>query len=247
MNAKSLVACAALLMGVAFVAPQASAAGVQSDVVGYTTIKMDADKWYMIGTPFTALDGAKTVRINDLFRADFQTRDSMRVLDTNSNTYTVYFWNGNADGQKGAWVEKSARNPVPTEATIGPGQAVYIQKTKDAAATTLTLAGKVEATTVEFGLDTTGSWSQVVAVWPTDTALNDIVWTGMKTRDSIRILNSDLNEYSVYYWNGKAKEGQGAWVEGSSRNPTPSTRIVKAGEAMFVNKLDAGKATLLAK
>ena len=240
MNAKSLVACAALLMGVAFVAPQASAAGVQSDVVGYTTVKMEAGKWYQIGSPFTALkDGAKQT-ITEVFGSGFSSGDTLYFFDNTKGQYTHTMTWDSFEGQTG-WFE-SLDDVETTKKTIEPGTAVFIQK---AVTGTVTLAGKVDAKAVtSVGSDLGNHWSMVVFQYPTATAIKDIKWsTSFANNDMLYIFDAKLQRYtnSLVYL---ADEGYPVGWYDSAEDVDLSNVVIQPGQALFIHKVSPKKGSL---
>ena len=86
MNTKRTLACAALLLGLlSFNAPLTAA--VESDIVGYTTIEMKADKWYQVAFPFVQLDDTETVSISEAFNSGFVDGDTLMILNPQTGLY----------------------------------------------------------------------------------------------------------------------------------------------------------------
>ena len=92
MKAKSIFQCAALLTGLLFLNVPLFAA-VESDIVGYTTISMEAGKWYQVGYPFSPLDGAESIKLNDCFTEGFALEDTLMILDVVNSSYeAMLYW-----------------------------------------------------------------------------------------------------------------------------------------------------------
>ena len=122
MDMKKIITCAALLAGIAFFNGRLNAQ-VESDIVGYTTIAMEAGKWYQVGSPFVALDDtASTQKINEVFTIGFSEGDSINILNTAAMEYVAYYWKTSANG----WCTK--RGTTPVDVKIPAGQALFVNK-----------------------------------------------------------------------------------------------------------------------
>ncbi len=65
-------------------------AAVESATVGYTTMAMEAGKWYMVGTPFSALSDTTERRVNDVFALEgFADGDVLYTLSEGGTFSTV--------------------------------------------------------------------------------------------------------------------------------------------------------------
>ena len=100
-------------------------AAVESDVVGYTTIEMQADKWYQVGSPFIPLTDGAEQTLNNTFTTGFSTNDQVYVYDPEMGSYKgPYVW-GTANGQTGWW---NTTTSSLTTTVLTPGQAFFIHK-----------------------------------------------------------------------------------------------------------------------
>ena len=238
MKAKSIFQCAALLTGLLFLNVPLFAA-VESDIVGYTTITMEAGKWYQIGIPFASLDGTTEAEINAVFNQGFVDGDSLYIFNPDTLAYTAYDWNS-AVGESGAWV-KPRKPTVATTATVKAGQGVYICKAETAS---FTCQGSVKvATEIEFGKTEGSGWNQITVLFPETGDLNGFKWQGLKSGDSIYIFNPETLTYTAYEWNetlnNTITNQAGAWVK--PRKPNVFVNIpVSAGQAYYINKISAG-------
>ena len=208
-------------------------AAVESDVVGYTTIQMDAGKWYMIGSPFVELDAAAAVTVNDVFSTGFSTGDELNIYNPRTGMYTTLTW-FDYDGTA-AW-----RNPMTGEYStqaLSKGQAVFINKKSEG---DVTVKGKVSSEEiVTFGLPDSSSWSQVVCVYPVTMDVNDIQWDGLAEGDELHVYDSTSGMYNSSTW--FKFNGMNAW-----RNPMTGESVslkVAPGMALFVHKVQAGTGT----
>ena len=210
-------------------------AAVESDTVGYTTIEMQAGKWYQIGTPFVALEDGVTPTLNTVFTDGFSVGDSVRILDPSRGIFIPYYWNQAQNG----WSESTRPNAALASVELAIGEAVYIQK---ASAGVVTLKGKVEATQVEFGTEEGQSWNQVVLVWPQKTSLNEIAWEGMGLGDTLYLLNdgADGQIFVPYYWNTR----QNGWCDSTRPNASLVDVDIDVGQAMYINKQTSGTGKL---
>ena len=232
MKARHFLLGATLLSaGLLFNAPLFAA--VESDIVGYTTIQMDAGKWYQVGAPFVALDGAETVPLNEVFNQGFQSNDRLMVFDAETSGYQApLYW----VESKNAWCNSPvALIAQPTDLRLSPGQAVYISKQTTS---TVTFSGKVEIVEVPFGRDGGETWDQVAPVWPAKCAINDFRWSGLRSGDRLMILDSEQGEYlAPLYW----VESKNAWCDSPvAVIARPSTYELSPGQAVYINKVSSG-------
>ena len=236
MNAKRILACAALLLGLlSFNAPLSAA--VESDIVGYTTIEMQAGKWYQIGTPFVELEGTSTdVPINDIYTTGFGQGDVLCTLDSTTSSLLPLYWNVTLNG----WSESANPRAPLSERTIKVGEAVYILKETLGS---LTFSGKVESTEGHFGSESGNAWNQIVMVWPETKKINEVSWTGLAGDDQMSILNSDTSVLKTYYWNDSLK----GWSDSPNPRAPLSTDNIEIGRALYVHKVSAGIGVLTNK
>ena len=231
MKARHFLLGATLLSaGLLFNAPLFAA--VESDIVGYTTIEMQAGKWYLVGNPFAELTDATTVTINDLFNSGFSDGDTLSVLNPENATYAVYYWSETI----GKWTPFKGLD-IAADVSLAPGEAVYIHK---ANAGEVCLKGKVVEQEVPFGSDVGNRWAQIVPMWPADRKLNEISWTGLNDGDTLSILNVDSTTYAVYYWN----KNLGKWAVFPNLPVAADDVTLAPGQAVLVRKVSQGMGSL---
>ena len=137
----------ATLLSAALLLNAPLSAVVESDVVGYTTITMEAGKWYLLGCPFTPLNGETTTQINETFAGEgFASGDVLYTL-TEAGTYKPYYWhqdesNSGWSTHKVLWREDTTEYPIT--------DAVYIRKTVNGE---ITFSGSVAAMKVPLSLN----------------------------------------------------------------------------------------------
>ena len=207
--------------------------------MGYTTIEMQAGKWYQIGTPFVALEDGQTATLNTAFGQGFANGDLIYIYNPETNGYDgPYMWLS-GDGQTG-W--RSTTNPSALcSVSLNPGQAVFIQKNTTG---DIPIAGRVTETTPSvFGAKETSSWAQVACVYPETLALNEMKWTNLANGDLAYVYNSETNGYDgPYMW--LSGDGQTGWR--STTNPSVLCSVsLKPGQAVFIQKNSVGEASLL--
>ena len=243
MNAKWFLAYATLLCGVVFLNPRLDAS-VESDIVGYTTIQMDAGKWYQVGNPFVDLQGKTEIPISEVFASGFKNGDTLFIHDPQTTKYSnPLYWHEDVN----AWCETPYYIPGTAAAqTLNVGQAVYINKS---VASQVTLCGKVEVVDSPFGTESGNSWNQIVIVWPEEKGINDFAWTGLKNGDTLMLLNSQAMTYDTpLYWNESLNEGKGAWSDLPYYIPaSPSTKVISAGQGIFINKVSPSAGAVSAR
>lgn len=224
MKAKSIFQCAALLTGLLFLNVPLFAA-VESDIVGYTTISMEAGKWYQVGCPFFSLDNTVTkAKLNDVFNTGFADGDMMYIYYEPRQRYLPLSWNS----EQGGWCSGSNLSTFEMEAA----QAVFIKK---AVTADVVVRGRVETpTSAEFGSDAGNHWNQIAIASPTKKSLNgDLVWEGMADGDMLHVYYIPRQRYLPLTWNTEL----GGWCSGS----TLSTFTMDECQGLFLNKKSTGK------
>ena len=208
-------------------------AQVESDIVGYTTITMEAGKWYQVGSPFVALEDGAALKLNEVFTTGFGAGDVLNMFNVERGTYVAYYWNA----RKGGWALSTAPVASLVDVEIPVGQAVFINK---ATAGDVLLSGRVSVEeAVEFGSDSGESWDQICCVYPQNVKLNEIVWTGLKGGDVLNIFSTTEDKYNAYYWNAR----KGGWALSTAPVASLVDVEIPAGQAFFINKVSVGKAT----
>ena len=229
MDMKKIITCAALLAGIVFFNGRLNAQ-VESDIVGYTTVEMAAGKWYMVASPFVALDETTIPTLNDVFTTGFSNGDTASVWSTEMNQYTMYTWNAT----KGKWLTGSRPTAPEANVALTPGQAIFINKKT---AGTVVVSGKVSTSeVVEFGSELGSAWSQIACVYPVTTKLNALNWEGLANGDTVSVWNSESDQYSMYTWNTT----KGKWLTGSRPTSPEADVDLTPGQAVFINRKSAG-------
>ena len=114
---------------------------------------------------------------------------------------------------------------------------MFINKTT---AGDVVLSGKVSVSeATEFGATEGNNWDQIVCVYPATVKLNEIVWTGLSSGDTLSIYDSETALYTTYHWN----ENNLAWCASKRPTATAVDVDVPAGQAFFINKVSSGVAT----
>ena len=211
-------------------------AAVESDVVGYTTIEMEAGKWYMIGSPFVPLQANTTFKVNEQFSGQgFGGDDTLYTLKSDG-TFIPHYWISDTNGE-GKWYadafgfeEDTADYPLST--------AVYIKKAVEGE---IVFSGKVSVVKVEIGSETGNSWSLVAPVYPMSKKINDYEWIGFTTSDTLYTLR-DTGVFEPNYW-VTDQDGKGKWYK-DAFGFDESTTLLSVGQAIYVNKTSAGIGTI---
>ena len=227
MKFKTILACAVL--GLVIFNGRLNAA-VESDIVGYTTISMEAGKWYILGNPFSALDGATTYRLNEAFGGQgFASGDVLYVLQE-SGTFIPHYWNVSKNGwstHKVLWKENTTDFSAST--------AVYLHK---ASAGELTFSGKVSFDAVDVGAEAGNVWSLTSFVCPEAKTLSQYSWTGFSANDLLYTMDKE-GVFTPHYWN-TSKNGWSThkvlWKEDST--------VLNIGQAVYLFKKSAGVGTI---
>ena len=212
-------------------------AQVESDIVGYTTITMEAGKWYQVGAPFVALEDNAKVSLKKTFNTGFSAGDTVYIFSEAAGTYAdVRTW-GTASTGETTWLNSRGK---PSDISLDAGAALFILKktTED-----VVLAGKVSANeVVQFGSATSGSWAQIVLPYPEPTDLNAMTWTGLQEGDELHVYDPDAGTYAITrYWSTGKTDTELKWR--NSRKADVET-IIPVGTAMFIRKVNAGVASL---
>ncbi len=260
MNFKSILACAALLIGIG-----TATAAVESDVVGYQNIDIKPG-FNMIAFNFQPLEG-EGVSIQD-FVANKEdlvagytigTSDKIQVWDPATATFTVYFYraykatNPNKFLSGPAWVKTTAAT-TPTTDTILAGSGVWFARPDTAAEGEITVSGKI--TTESNTHEIQPGFNMISSAFPTDMALNDgaIDWEAcgavagytIGTSDKIQVWDSETKTFTTYFYRAYKATNPNkfllgpAWVK-SSAATVPTTDTIPAGMGFWYAR-PAGKA-----
>ena len=211
-------------------------AAVESDVVGYTQIEMQAGKWYQIGNPFVALEEGASETVNEVFNNGFSEGDKLYVYNPETQGYDSPLSWGTVS--PGAWGDENLWQV--SNLIVPSGRAVFIQKVKDGI---VTLKGRVSYNEISFfGSEDAASWNQVVCVFPTAMTLNEMQWEGLKEGDEAYIFNPERQGYnSPLTWSSAVTGAEPKWSDLNLWS-VDSTKLVP-GQAIFVNKKSVGEAS----
>ena len=233
MKAKGISICAALLTGLLFLNDPLFAA-VESDIVGYTTITMEAGKWYQVGVPFEQLNGATSYNISEVFSKGFSDGDMLFVMDPTTCAYPVVRKWRTVNGTSG-WGKVAI--PKLEDATIDAGEAVLINKktTGD-----VTFIGKVNSLAKSV-ISGDNAWSLVALQYPTEVAINSLKWSGIENNDMLFVMDPELCTYiTVRKW--RTVNGTSGW--GKVAIPKLEDLTLTPGQAVLINKKSSGTATV---
>ena len=227
----------ATLLSAALLLNAPLSAAVESDTVGYTTIEMQAGKWYQIGNPFVELEDGAVPTINTVFNTGFSDGDMAYIYNAGANGYsTVCQW-GTLGGATG-WLNLATITLDTTP--LVAGQAVFIHK---ASAGEVILRGRVsEVTSLPFGSEDGNSWARIVCVHPTERSLNEMKWSAMADGDQAYIYDSATGAYkATRQW--ATIGGKSGWYNLST--VTLDTEKLPIGQAIFIHKTSKGQGTCL--
>ena len=215
----------ATLLSAALLLNAPLSAAVESDTVGYTTVEMEAGKWYLLGNPFVPLSKVDTFSVNEVFQGDgFGANDVLFTLSA-EGTFQPHYWRNNK------WcTDIFGTTPADTQYPITT--AVYINKQVDG---NVVFTGKVAAIEVEIGSQEGQTWSLTSLTFPADKKLSDYTWTNFGENDVLYTLAED-GTFKAHYWRNNK------WctdVFGIAEDESP----LQVGHALYINKQSAGFGT----
>lgn len=190
MKFKTILAYATIFTGMLFLNGRLNAA-VESDVVGYSTVKI-TDKWTLLGVSFFGLSNSETdgdsIKINDFVSGDFSAGDEIHVK--RGVSYLFATWNETL----GKWCDLGAFGaPSSTESSIvlEKGDGLWL-KTPGVGETItelpITLSGRaVINTTATYNC--ASKYHLMSLPIHSDVSINDasLTWTGFSQGDQIQI------------------------------------------------------------
>lgn len=218
MNFKSILACAALLIGIG-----TATAAVESDVVGYQTIKTTAGKYAMIGCMFEGLTGNT---LTDILKptnpASFSAGDIV-MIHTGSGYDTYEYKAGGRGDTEVTWRTSGGTKSEPT---IEPGTAFWVKTTADME---LLTSGAVLAE--ESTIETVANQYKMASFsYPVDYVLNDLPIENLSTGDFVMIHNGD--GYDTYEY--KAGGRGDSVVSWRTSGGTKTDVEIPAGKAFWL-------------
>lgn len=215
--------CSALFLWVASAPVSSLHAAVESDVVGYTTIEMQAGKWYQIGCPFVELEDGQEQTLNSIFKEGFGGGDIAYVYDPTTSSYaTPVYWSAISNTWGDAW-------GVPSNISLSKGQAVFIYK---ASVGKVVFKGRVDSTVVsQIGSEEArATWGQIACVYPKSMKVNEMSWSGFAGGDIMYVYDTESAQYlPPLYWSAVTQ----TWGDAFG---TPSNLELATGQAMFIYK-----------
>ena len=215
MNFKSILACAALLIGIG-----TATAAVESEVVGYTTVTLKKG-YNMLAVNFESLTSEDGISIQDLgftLEAGFTggtngTRgDQIQVYDAQRGEYTTYFLYNNErrpeDGKNGKWCKS---NGEVAAATFKSGDSFWFRKRGENDAT-ISIAGAVSIQEVQ-AISIVKGYTMIGNAFPINFNPNDLgadYWmaaiksgavggTNGTRGDQIQVYDAQRGEYTTYF------------------------------------------------
>ena len=229
----------ATLLSAALLLNAPLSAAVESDTVGYTTIEMQAGKWYQIGTPFVELDEETVPTLNTVFAEGFGEGDVAYILGPNGTYLPMRMWT-TYNNQTG-WFNTGIAEYDDMELAIG--QAVFFSKKVDGR---VTMKGRVaEISEIPFGSDSANSWSQIVRSYPDgDRSVNEMEWSGVEEGDMLYLFNSESGTYlPTRQW--ATLNGKTGWFNVATA--TLDDQKFAPHQAFFINKKSKGQGYVKAR
>ena len=244
MNFKSILACAALLIGIG-----TATAAVESEVVGYQNIDIEPG-FNMIAFNFQPLEG-EGVSIQDFVAnkedlvagAGPANADQLQVWNPTLNEFTVYFYRAKSNRFSigPAWVKVGATTTATTD-VIQPGSGVWFARPKTATAGAITVSGKI--TTESNTHEIQPGFNMISSAFPVDMPLNNgpIDWeacgavagAGPANADQIQVWEPETEEFIVYFYRAKSNRFSigPAWVKVGATT-TATTDTILAGKGFW--------------
>ena len=190
-------------------------AAVESDIVGYTTIEMQAN-YNQRGVCFKGLGNEDTISFNDLLSGDFQDGDQIQLLKGAGEaiSYDRYRY---VSGQ-GWMIGRSSADVAP----VKPGDCFWFLTDRP-----LIVTFKGAVAKGDFLYEASQGLQMVAANIPTSFALNpvddSVVWTNLSEGDEIQWLN-ELGGYD------RCRYAGGKWRQGR----TVTDKVIPAGSAIWL-------------
>ena len=231
MNFKSILACAALLIGVG-----TATAAVQSDVVGYTTIEV-TQKYTLLGVSFFDLADSTqdTIPVNDFISGDFADGDQIQVPKNGSTSeYDRAAWNS----ELGKWCTIRFNKPSTTESSIvlkkGTGVWFVSFQATEQAPVKVTLKGRaLLSATAEYDCAQKYSLVSLPIYEAVSVNATSLIWAGLQDGDQIQVpKNGSTTEYDRAAWNSKL--GKWCTIRFNKPSTTESPVMFKPYEAAWL-------------
>ena len=175
----------ATLLSAALLLNAPLSAAVESDVVGYTTIKTEPGA-NMVGVVFNGLDG-EPITLGNLLNGDIHDFDYLQIRDKTTGGYRVYSY------ENGVWYDDSFNNA--SDLLWPPGSTFWF--TAPERSVTLTMKGSVLIGTYTQKFQ--AGLNMISPGVPKEIALNgDIVWENLPDYSTIQVKNGERYELFTY-------------------------------------------------
>ncbi len=237
-----------------------------ANTVGYTTIELVPDPFYMCAVQFEGVGDGANLTVNDLITTkniDAVTRanrnDGAQLQVFNGTSYTLYYYISDGKTAAGAnigapaWCNAAGRAPATGE-TLGNGFWVKVPTAVANGTPSVTFKGQVTdgtTQTISFAAD---KFVMVANPFPVDVNINEIGVTGVDavTRANrnngaqLQVLNG--TSYTLYYYISDGKTAAGAnigapaWCNAAGRAPADTVKV-PAGASMWLKSPTAGTLT----
>ena len=241
-----------------------------ANTVGYTTINLEADKWYLVIPQFTKVGVEEAAEFNALDVMQFSGLNAGTYLGHNTdapqiqvhrstdNGYTTYFYIKDAK-QSGkdvtAWATaRAALTSIPVKKFKG----FWFKATGVDNGATITVSGQVrqmeEPISIDVGVE--GQWQMIGNPYPCDLCLENISVEGLvpgtylghnTDAPQIQVHRPSDNGYTTYFYIKDAKQsGKDVTAWATARAAITSGKICDAGKGFWV-KVPSGTGKLVFK
>lgn len=245
-----------------------SADVTSANTVGFTTVNLEAGKWYMIVPQFTktgveesaTFNALDVMTFNGLKAGTYSTRNTaspqIQVHKPSDNTYTIYYYNSDAKDAGAnvtAWATaRAAVYSIPVPRYKG----FWLKVTGAEDGATLTVAGQVRdlSKPVEVEVGTEGQWQMVSNPFPCDLDIANMKVEGLvpgtySTRNTVspqmQVHKPSDNTYTIYYYNSDAKDaGANVTAWATARAAVTSGKICDACKGFWL-KVPSGTGKLI--
>jgi hypothetical protein len=197
MNFKTILACAALLIGIG-----TATAAVESDIVGYQTVTL-TKKWNLLAVQFGELGvNEDAVAVNSVFCNVEGLADKDQLQIPEGKSYTIVEWNATTK----KWCAYGNPN-AESDAVVTRGRGVWLQATgaSDANPVVLTVSGAIALNRDADDFST--GYTIVCPPAPlAGTSINTpaMVWDGLADKDQLQV--PEGSSYNIAEWNATTKK-----------------------------------------
>ena len=229
--------------------------GIESaNTVGYSSVDVAANTWYMAGVQFTDTATGTSISLQDFVKGDFEGKvfwdDEMSIAPTvqiyGPSGYTAYYYFVDAaDGADEVTAWADAGGDV-VNVTLTPGQALWFKN--PTAACNVTFAGQVLAAGTKNIACTADAWNMIANPYPTALALNSnkVTWNvepkvfwddELPIAPTIQVYGA--GGYTAYYYFSDAADGADevtAWADAGGDAVNVS---IPVGGALWFKASDA--------